>query len=93
MAKKKAAKIVIPLVSECWTVPRAAEQLGVARSTLATAIARGAITTYSTACGREMVLLADCEAFITNTPGRGFKDPEVRRKAGETRGERTSGDE
>lgn len=80
-----------PPVSDCWTVPKAADQLKVPRSTLASAITRGDLRTYRTACGREMVTLEDCQAFLATTPGRGFCDPEVRRKAGETRGEKSKG--
>ena len=70
-----------PAVSECWLVPQAAEQLGVNRSTLVSAINRGDLPTHKTACGRDTVLLADCQTFLNNSPGRGFCDPNTREKA------------
>jgi hypothetical protein len=59
----------------------------VSRSTLSDAIARGAIPSHCTACGRELVLLSDCHEYLNNSPGRGFANPDVRAKAAETRGE------
>ncbi len=86
MAKRKPTPE--PPVSQCWTVPKAAEELKVARTTLASAIEAGRLTTHRTACGRDLVTLEDCRAFLDSTPGRGFCDPEVRAKAGRTRGEK-----
>lgn len=87
MAKKKAAAVEVPLVSECWMIPQVAEHLGVARSTIASAVQAGKITTYRTGCGREMVRLQDVQQYLQDSPGKGFANPEVRAKAAETRGE------
>ena len=71
----------MPSVSEVYLIPQAAEQLDIPRTTLAAAIARGDIPTHLTGCGRQTVLLADCEQFLATSPGRGFCDPETRKKA------------
>lgn len=83
MSKKKS----VPLVSECWLIPQVAEQLGVARSTISSAVARGDIPTHRTGCGRETVLLSDVQAFLEASPGKGFANPAIRAKAAKTRGE------
>lgn len=55
------------------------------RRTLASAVERGTIPSHRTACGRDTVLLDDVEAFLRNSPGRGFANPDVSAKAIKTR--------
>ena len=80
-----------PPVSQCWMLPQAAELLKVGRSTLRAAIDRGDLRVWKTACDHQLVTMEDCREFLASTPGRGFKNPEVRRKAGATRGEKVKG--
>lgn len=52
-----------PRLSECWTIPKAAEHLGIPRSTRASAIKAGTLKTHKSGCGREMVRLSDCKPW------------------------------
>jgi hypothetical protein len=51
---------------QLYRITFAAEELGLRRSTLATAIARGEIRVYQTACGLPLVTLADVREWTTH---------------------------
>ena len=62
-----------PYHDELSTLTSAANEAGLARTTLISAIAAGYVTSYPTADGTPLVRLADVQAYADNRPAPGPK--------------------
>lgn len=62
-----------PTHDKLWTLPGAAEECGIETSTLHGAVRAGNVTSYPTADGKHLVLIADVREYRANPPRRGPK--------------------
>ena len=60
-------------VSQLWRPTLAAQEVGIARSTIYSAMEEGSIPIAQTACGLMLVSLEDVQHYADNRPRRGPK--------------------